>query len=89
MPMLTARELPRPETYRPKANVLKRVHRLTRHKGKIAAIEPRSGDYFIGNDTLSAIQLARQHHPKAIFYIVRVGYASAHTQRSPNRRLGR
>jgi len=69
--------------------VLRRVHALRRHKGKIAAIEPRSGDYVLADTTMEALEQARQRHPDAIFYIVRVGHRTAHVHRTPNRVIGR
>ena len=81
--------VPNPEAYRPSPAVLRRVHALRRHKGKIAAIEPRSGDYFLADSTMDALQLARRSHPDAIFYIVRIGHRTAHVHHSPNRRIGR
>jgi hypothetical protein len=81
--------LPAPEAFRPAPSVLRRVHALRRHKGKIAAIEPRSGDYFLADTTMEALALARRHHPDAIFYIVRVGRRTAHVHRTPNRLIGR
>ncbi len=80
---------PAPETFRPSAAVLRRVNSLRGQKGKIAAIEPRSGDYFLADNTMDALQLARRSYPDSIFYIVRVGHRTAHALRSPNRRIGR
>jgi hypothetical protein len=70
--------VPKPQALRPETAVLKRVQRLRRHKGKIAAIEPRSGDYFIADDLLTAVRLGRQKYPGAIFYVVRVGDEAAY-----------
>jgi hypothetical protein len=84
-----ALSVPSPEAYRPSSAVLRRVHGLRRHKGKIAAIEPHSGDYFLADNTMDALQLARGNYPDAIFYIVRIGHRTAHVHRSPNRRIGR
>lgn len=78
-----------PEAYRPSPAVLRRVHGLRRHRGKIAAIEARSGDYFLGDNTMEALQMARRRYPRAIFYIVRVGRRTAHVHRTPGRRIGR
>lgn len=69
---------PAPEALRPAPSVLRRVHALRRHKGKLAAIEPRSGDYFLGDDLLQAVNRARQKHPGLIFYVVRIGHETAY-----------
>lgn len=78
-----------PAAYRPNPEALRRVHGLRRHKGRIAAIEPRSGEYFIADSTMAALDLARAAQPDAIFYIVRIGHKTAHVHRTPNRRIGR
>lgn len=77
---------PSPEAYRPRPVVLRRVHGLHRHKGKIAAIEPRSGDYFLADNLLDAVDLGRQTYPGAIFYIIRIGYPAAHVHHGGPRR---
>jgi len=43
-------------------------------KGKIAAIEPESGEYFLGKTALEAFHKARKKYPKAMFYFIRIGY---------------
>ena len=41
--------------------------------GKIVAIEPESGDYFVGEDITAALVKARQKYPKKLFFFKRVG----------------
>ena len=67
-----------PQALRPDPSVIRRVRGLRRHKGKIAAIEPRSGDYFVADDLLTAVGLGRQKYPGASFYVVRVGHEAAY-----------
>lgn len=67
-----------PQAHRPSAAALRRIHNLRGQKGRIAAIEPRSGDYFLAENLLDAVSLGRQQYPRAIFYIVRVGFPAAH-----------
>jgi hypothetical protein len=67
-----------PPAIRPSRSVLQHVHGLTREKGRIAAIEPRSGQYFLGDTLMGALRAARRRHPGAVFYIVRVGHAAAY-----------
>jgi hypothetical protein len=88
MPSSHARLASSPEAYRPSPAILRRVQGLRRHRGKIAAIDPRSGDYFIAEGTMEALRLARAEYRASIFYIVRVGQKAAHVLRSPNRRMG-
>jgi len=47
--------------------------KLKGDEGKIIAIEPESGDYFVGNDTMQALETARQKHPNKQFYFMRIG----------------
>jgi hypothetical protein len=42
-------------------------------EGKIVAIDPESGDYFIGNDVLDACDKGREKHPNREFLFKRVG----------------
>ena len=47
-------------------------------KGKIVAIEPESGDYFIGNSELDAYTKASKRHPNKKFYFKRIGFKATH-----------
>jgi hypothetical protein len=40
------------------------------------AIEPDSGDYFLGKTLSEAIQAARQAHPARLSFVLRVGHQS-------------
>ena len=44
-----------------------------RHAGEFVAIEPVSGEYFLGKTLSAAIQGARQVHPTRLSYAMRVG----------------
>lgn len=71
-----------PRVMRPAPRVLRQVHALAPRKvGKIAAIEPESGKYYLADTLLEAADKARERHPGKGFYIVRVGYRSAHWHR--------
>lgn len=52
-------------------------------RGKIVAIEPESGDYFLGADEVEAAQKARAAGCEAPLYFVRVGYRYAHRLMTP------
>ncbi|MBC8229527.1 hypothetical protein H8E77_08275 [bacterium] len=41
--------------------------------GKSVAIDPETGDYFIGNTGIEATDKGREKHPDKIFFLVRVG----------------
>jgi hypothetical protein len=41
------------------------------------AIEPESGDFFLGKTLSEAIQAARQAHPARLAFALRVGHKSA------------
>ena len=51
------------------------------YKGKIAAIEIESEEYFLGDTEHEALEKAKQKHPEKIFYIVRIGYPVVHIHR--------
>ncbi len=64
---------------RPAPRVLREIHALaTRSAGKIAAVEPESGQFYLADTLLEATDKALKHHPGKVFYIVRVGYRTAH-----------
>ena len=44
-----------PKVKKPSKEVLAKVHSLKKEKGKIAVIEPDSGDYFLGKTLLEAL----------------------------------
>jgi hypothetical protein len=71
---------------RPRPATLKKVHGLRRERGRIAAIEPRSGDYFLGDTLIAALERARECHPAATFYFIRVGHPTAHVHHGGLRR---
>ena len=47
------------------------------HDGEFIAIEPVSGEYFLGKTLSAAIQAARQSHPTRLPYAMRVGIEPA------------
>jgi hypothetical protein len=67
-----------PEVKRPSNETLSHVHVLKGAKGMIAAIEPETGEWFLGKNVIEALKNARQKHSQGTFYFVRVGYPSAH-----------
>ena len=50
-----------------------------KYKGRIVAIDVKSGDYFVGRTVLEAIEKGRRKHPGKIFYAVRIGYRAVHS----------
>lgn len=46
-------------------------------KGKFAAIDVESKDFYIGHTLLEAFQKARKKHPTHKFHFVRVGFPAA------------
>jgi len=46
------------------------------HLGDFVAIEPESGDFFLGKTLSEAIQAARKAHPTRLPFALRVGHAS-------------
>ncbi len=71
-----------PKVARPSARVLKQIHALAPSSlGKIAAVEPESGQFYLADTLLEATDEARKHHPDKAFYMVRIGYRTAHWHR--------
>ena len=63
------------------ASLVKRIKRAeARHKGKIVAIDPRSGDYFLGATTMEAFRKARKRYPGRAFVFKRIGSPWTHRQ---------
>lgn len=49
------------------------------HAGEFVAIEPVSGEHFLGKSMSDAVQAARRQHPTRLSYIMRVGtYPAIH-----------
>ena len=44
------------------------------HSDEFVAIEPDSGDYFLGNTLSEAIQSARAVHPERLPFAIRIGH---------------
>ena len=47
------------------------------HRNAFVAVEPDSGDYFLGETLTEAIQAAREAYPDRISFALRVGHPSA------------
>jgi predicted class III extradiol MEMO1 family dioxygenase len=47
------------------------------HKGEYVAIEPDSGDYYLGHTMSEAYDKAIEEHPDKHFFLARVGYKAA------------
>jgi hypothetical protein len=47
------------------------------HPDSYVAIEPESGDYFLGATGNEAVQAASRAHPDKLSYILRVGHSAA------------
>lgn len=48
-------------------------------KGKIIAINPDNGDYFLGDTVLEAVRKGREKYPDCVFYLVKVGYSAVYS----------
>jgi hypothetical protein len=51
---------------------------LSRHKGDIVAVDPKTGRYFVGDDELDVAHQAMSALPGTIFGFFRVGYPVVH-----------
>ena len=47
------------------------------HQGEYLAIEPDSGDYYLGGTISEAYEKAAVHHPGRKFFLIRVGHRAA------------
>lgn len=47
------------------------------HAGEFVAIEPTSGEYFLGPTLTAAVTAARSAYPERVTYVMRVGEAAA------------
>lgn len=45
-----------------------------KNNGKFLAIDIDSKKVYLGNTGAEALELARQNHPKKVFYIVKIGF---------------
>ena len=48
-----------------------------KHIGKFLAIDPESGDAYLGKDTVQAVEKGRKAHPETVFFLVKIGYSAA------------
>lgn len=79
-----------PRVARPAATVLRKIHALApKSRGKIAAVEPESGQFYLGDTFPEATVKALKKHPGKAFYIVRVGFPTAHWHRGGMRQKKR
>ncbi len=51
------------------------------YKGKIIAVEPYSGDYFIGDTKMEAGLQAKNKYPGKFFYFFRIGFRGVYKKR--------
>jgi len=68
------------EIKKPSEDILAHINALVSEKGKIVAIEPDTGEWFLGKDIIEAFKNARLKYPEGVFYFTRVGYPSAHSR---------
>jgi len=47
------------------------------HKDHFVAIEPDSGDFFLGETFDEAVKLARSKYPSTLSHTIRIGHAAA------------
>ncbi len=45
-----------------------------RQNGKFVVVEVETGEYFIGESILEALQKAKEKHPEKLFHTIRIGY---------------
>lgn len=50
-----------------------------KEKGRFLAIDIESKKAYLGNTSAEALELAREHHPNKVFYVVKIGFDVAET----------
>jgi hypothetical protein len=53
------------------------AHLESQHKGQFVAIEPESGDYFLGDTFDAAVKAARIKYPSRLSHTIRIGQRAA------------
>jgi hypothetical protein len=76
-----------PKVKRPSKKILAHIHSLKRERGMIAAIEPGSGEWFVGKSVIEALHNARIKYPHGIYYFDRIGSTSAHVHKGVIRKI--
>ena len=54
-----------------------------KYYGLVVAIEPYSGDYFVGKSVVEAGEKGKEKYPDRIFHFVRPGFRAVHHIRGP------
>jgi hypothetical protein len=54
-----------------------RLELESKHRDRFVAIEPRSGDYYLGNTFIEAALAAKQAHPEGQSFVIRIGHEAA------------
>ncbi len=44
------------------------------HRGEIVAIDPESGEYFLGKTVVEAVIKCQEKYPGTVFHSIRIGY---------------
>jgi hypothetical protein len=52
-----------------------------KYHGKVVAIEPDSGDYFVGKNIVESGEKGKAKYPDKIFYFVRPGFRAVYSDR--------
>jgi Tfp pilus assembly protein PilX len=50
-----------------------------KYNGKVLAIEPQSGQVYLGKTPLEAMMLAKKKQPDKMFYIMRIGFDAVYS----------
>lgn len=71
-----------PAVKKPSKAMIEKIEKAeARNKGMVAAIDPDSGEYFLGKKTLTTVEKGRKKYPNAIFYCIRIGYPGVYQHR--------
>lgn len=77
-----------PPLKKPKQIVIDKIQQQeAKHRGLVAAIDPESGEYFLGKRTITAVEKGRRKYPEAVFYCIRIGYDAVDQHRGGFQKL--
>ena len=63
---------------RPSEELIERLHSMKHLRGKIALIEPETGEFFVADRAVEALREARRRFPNTVFYAIRIGSPVLH-----------
>ena len=76
-----------PKSKKPSKKVLAEINALKGKNGRIAVIEPDTGDYFLGKTLTETLRKAKDRYPDKVFFSIRIGSSFVHEHKGGMRRI--